>query len=128
MHRRHDGGRQAAGYKGEAGDCFVRAVAIATGREYREVYDLVNTLGGNARTGVMKQVANDVMDYLGWQWTATMQFGKGCTTHLRADELPKGKIVTRLSRHYAAVIDGVLFDTHDSSRDGNRCVYGYWKQ
>ena len=128
MHRQHDGGRQAAGYKGEAGDCFVRAVAIATGREYREVYDLVNTLGGNARTGVMKQVANDVMDYLGWQWTATMQFGKGCTTHLRADELPSGKIVTRLSRHYAAVIDGVLFDNHDSSRDGNRCVYGYWKQ
>jgi len=24
------------------------------------------------------------------------------------------------------VIDGVLHDTHDCSRDGTRCVYGYW--
>ena len=34
-----DGGRAAAGFKGEAGDCVTRAIAIATGRPYREVYD-----------------------------------------------------------------------------------------
>jgi hypothetical protein len=38
-----------------------------------------------------------------------------------------GKLVVSLSRHYAAVIDGVIRDTHDCSRDGNRCVYGYWQ-
>ena len=30
-----DGGRRAAGFKGEAGDCATRAIAIATGHEYR---------------------------------------------------------------------------------------------
>jgi hypothetical protein len=31
-----------------------------------------------------------------------------------------------LSRHYAAVIDGVLHDVVDCSRGGTRCVYGYY--
>jgi hypothetical protein len=34
-----DGGREAAGFKGRAGDCVVRALAIATGTDYRKVYD-----------------------------------------------------------------------------------------
>jgi hypothetical protein len=33
-----DGGRAAAGFKGETGDCVVRAIAIATEKDYREVY------------------------------------------------------------------------------------------
>jgi hypothetical protein len=31
-----DGGRVAAGYKGSAGDCVVRSVAIATGLPYQQ--------------------------------------------------------------------------------------------
>jgi hypothetical protein len=36
--------------------------------------------------------------------------------------------VARLSRHLCAVVDGVVHDTFDPSRDGTRCVYGYWKE
>ena len=46
---------------------------------------------------------------------------------MRAEELPPGKLVVRMSGHYAAVIDSVLIDNHDSTRGGTRCVYGYWK-
>ena len=35
----NDGGRAAAGYKGQAGDCVVRSIAIATGMNYQKVYD-----------------------------------------------------------------------------------------
>ena len=49
-----------------------------------------------------------------------------CTVHLRADELPAGRIIASLSRHVVAVIDGVIHDIYDPSRDGTRCVYGYW--
>ena len=56
-----------------------------------------------------------------------MKIGSGCKVHLSDDELPPGRLVVMLSRHAAAVIDGVLHDTHDSSRGGSRCVYGYWK-
>jgi folate-dependent phosphoribosylglycinamide formyltransferase PurN len=57
-----------------------------------------------------------------------MNIGSGCTVHLRADELPGGTIVCQCSRHLVAVVDGVLQDTHDSSRSGTRCVYGYWSR
>jgi len=66
------------------------------------------------------------MESLGWQWTSTMQIGSGCTVHLRPDELPQGRLVVSLSRHVVAVIDGVAYDTHDPTRGGLRCVYGYF--
>ncbi len=134
-----DGGRQAAGYKGKAGDCVVRAIAIATGHSYQQVYDLVNSAAtyertgkrkrgkSNARTGVYKTSIKRIMKDLGWVWTPTMQIGSGCTVHLRSDELPQGRLVVSVSKHLTAVIDGVIHDTHDCSRRGTRCVYGYWQ-
>jgi hypothetical protein len=135
-----DGGRAAAGYRGKAGDCVVRAIAIATGRPYQQIYDLVNHAStyertgkrkrgiSNARTGVYKSSIHRVMKALGWTWTPTMQIGSGCTVHLRADELPPGRLIVSVSKHLTAVIDGVIHDTHDCSRRGTRCVYGYWQE
>lgn len=40
-----DGGRAAAGFKGQTGDCVTRALAIALGRDYREVYDAMHDQG-----------------------------------------------------------------------------------
>ncbi len=133
-----DGGRAAAGYRGAAGDCLTRAVAIVTGMSYREAYDLVNevsraerhregTRRSAARTGVQKATTRSLMEHLGLAWTPTMHVGSGCRVHLRADELPAGRLIVRLSKHVAAVIDGTLYDTHDCSRGGTRCVYGYWQ-
>jgi len=55
-----------------------------------------------------------------------MSIGSGTKVHLRAEDLPTGRIVVQASKHVVAVIDGVMHDTHDPSRDGTRCVYGYW--
>jgi hypothetical protein len=134
-----DGGREAAGYKGSAGDCAVRAAAIATGLPYQDVYATLNDIakrerprGGrrrsSAREGVYSQTLRWLMERLGWEWVPTMGIGTGCTVHLRADELPEGRLVVRCSKHYTAVIDGVVHDTHDPSRDGTRCVYGYYRE
>ncbi len=138
---RHDGGRKAAGFKGEAGDCATRAIAIATGHEYRQVYDRLNViikaapLGGrkgqkktSARTGVFREHVDAYLQEHGWTWVATIHVGQGCTVHARPDELPKGRVVLRMSKHYAAAVDGVVHDTFESTRDGTRCVYGYWKE
>lgn len=134
----NDGGRAAAGFKGKTGDCACRAIAIATGLPYELVYKDLNRWAlservgkrkrskSNARTGVYCRTMRKYMAELGWQWVPTMQIGSGCTTHVRADELPSGRLVLNLSRHFAAFVDGVLHDTHDCSRDGMRCVYGYW--
>jgi hypothetical protein len=135
-----DGGRSAAGYRGKAGDCVVRSIAIATQRPYQEIYERVNRAAlrertgkrkrgiSNARTGVYKSSIHRVMQELGWEWTPTMQIGSGCTVHLRSNELPPGRLVVSVSKHLTAVIDGVIYDTHDCSRRGTRCVYGYWRE
>lgn len=134
----NDGGREAAGFKGKTGDCVTRAIAIAANMPYAEVYALVNNAGkkerltkrrgskSSARTGVHKKTTREIMFALGWKWTPTMQVGQGCKVHLRANELPAGRIIAAVSRHLVAVIDGVIHDTHDCSREGTRCVYGYW--
>ena len=63
----------------------------------------------------------------GFEWTPTMSIGSGCTVHLADGELPDGRLVVSLSRHLAAVVDGTVRDTYDPSRDGTRCVYGYYR-
>lgn len=135
-----DGGRKVAGYIGSTGDCAVRAFAIATELPYQTVYDAINALGlsertgkrkrgkSNARTGVYKSASHKYMGALGWVWHPTMQIGSGCKVHLRDGELPMGRLVVQVSKHFTAVIDGVIHDTHDPSRDGTRCVYGYWSK
>jgi hypothetical protein len=139
-----DGGRATAGFKGTAGDCACRAIAIATGKPHREVYnamkgalrDYADThrdriarhipFAPTPRYGVPIAVGKPYLLALGWRWTPTMQIGQGCKVHLRADELPAGRLIVSVSRHLVAVIDGVIHDTHDCSRDGTRCVYGYF--
>jgi hypothetical protein len=59
-------------------------------------------------------------------WTPTMEIGSGCQVHVRMHELPMGRLVLRLSKHFSAVIDQVVHDTFDPSRGGSRAVYGYW--
>jgi len=133
-----DGGRAAAGYKGPADDCACRAIAIAAGMPYQEVYDALNVLGqaerlgrrrkskSSARTGVHKPAIRRYMAAIGWTWTPLMFPGQGCAVHLADGELPPGRLVVSVSRHTVAVIDGIIRDTFDPSRAGTRCVYGYF--
>jgi hypothetical protein len=137
-HVYNDGGRAAAGFRGNADDCVCRSIAIATGEAYLTIYERLNALGSlertgkrkrgksTARTGVYKQTIRRYMESIGWAWVPTMQIGSGCKVHLRSEELPSGRLVVQASKHLTAVIDGVIHDTHDPSRDGTRCVYGYW--
>jgi len=135
-----DGGRADADYHGSTGDCATRSIAIVTGQSYQKVYDTINQLGkcertgrrkrgrSNARTGVYRQLLRKYFASLGWKWTPTMFIGQGCKVHLRDGELPLGRLLVNVSKHYTAVIDGVIHDTHDPSRHGTRCVYGYYSK
>lgn len=150
----NDGGRAAAGFKGTTGDCVVRAIAIASGKPYQEVYDALFLAAkqqrrrrGSAspRSGVSRKVYEPYLLSLGFKWTPTMKIGSGCKVHLLAEELPKGTLVIAVSKHLTTMIDGVIHDTHNPQRgevaymkagpDGRavvdhispeRCVYGYY--
>ena len=130
-----DGGRAAAGYKGKTGDCVTRAIAIAMELPYERVYERIAAINKNygsgektARKGLLKPLTRKLLSENGWTWTPTMFIGSGCKVHLRADELPRGRLVVSVSKHIVAVIDGVIHDTYDCSRAGTRCVYGYWRK
>ena len=133
-----DGGRAAAGYKRMTGDCVVRAISIAAQRPYQEVYDEIGiacqkerrskrrSRKSHPRTGVHKATIKRYLEEHGWSWVPTMAIGSGAKVHLRANELPGGRIIVSLSKHVAAVIDGMVHDLYLDDRDGTRCVYGYW--
>jgi hypothetical protein len=166
----NDGGRTEAGFKGHAGDCVVRAVTIATKQPYLNVYKELgdgcrsqkltkrSSRKASARNGVnvKRKWFKDYMAALGWIWTPTMFIGSGCKVHLTDGELPDGRLIVSVSKHYTTVINGVVHDTHDPQRDAHccrrfpgwetyelkpnetrningihtiqrRCVYGYWK-
>ena len=129
----NDGGRSQYFKADRVGDCVTRAIAIASGHDYKEVYDLVNEqekkarkYKGSARNGAYKSNYEKVILQLGGVWHSCMEIG--CKVHLAANEIPMtGRIVCRLSHHLTAVIDGTINDTYDCSREGTRCVYGYWE-
>jgi len=140
-----DGGRANAGYKGIAGDCVVRSIAIAANLSYKKVYEdlyqaneifrttsntkLAKSLkqkNDSPRTGTHRAVLKKYLLQLGWKWTPTMFVGQGCKVHLKKDELPDGTLIISCSKHITVVKNGILHDTYDCSRNGTRCVYGYW--
>lgn len=141
----NDGGRGGAGFKGGAGDCVVRAIAIAGQLPYMQVYEdlraanaayadqrndklarRLNAKGASPRNGNHRNVFHDYILSHGFEWVPTMRVGAGCQVHLRAEELPSGILIVKVSKHLCAVIDGVIQDTHNPSRGGTRCVYGYY--
>lgn len=143
---RDDGGREAAGSRGRAGDCVPRAIAIASGLPYRQVYDELQGIqrdwmgasrsraareardrrSKSVRDGTWPDAYKPYLALLGWTRTSTMAIGSGVTVHLATGELPMGRLIVQVSKHLVAVIDGVVHDTHDCTRGGTRAVYGYW--
>jgi len=83
-------------------------------------------MGSSPRNGNHRNVFHDYILSLGFDWVPTMKVGAGCQVHLRRNELPHGALIVKVSKHLTAVIDGVIFDTHNPSRGGSRCVYGYY--
>ena len=125
-YKQNDGGRQAAGYKGTAGDCGARAIAIALGLDYKSVYKELaqanadNGRAKSARNGISKDIYSEVLRRYGWVW---MQAPKFAGRKARCSDMPAGSVIAKQANHYVAVIDGVANDIWDSTE---RMVYGYW--
>ena len=131
----NDGGRADAGFKGRAKDCVVRAVAIATGGNYRTVYKEVNAMGlridgvkSCARTGVPLNTLNEFMKQAGFEYVVLPQTFKD-RTNLANYIAPSGNVVIDLAGHVVASIDGVLHDIGNTraSKYGRRIVRGYFR-
>lgn len=110
-------------------DCQVRALATARGIGYLEAWLLLYEMQGERRACAftLTDELRRCDPRLGV--IADMPFpavrGKPRMTAERfCKEHPKGRFILRSAHHVAAVKDGVLYDTWDSS---TRCVYYAWE-
>jgi hypothetical protein len=122
----NDGGRAACGFIGLAGDCVTRAISIATGAVYKEVYrSLGEASAKSPRNGLRVQFANDYLVERGWK-----RF-PGWNEPFDSTLLPKGVAVVHLakengtSQHLCTVIEHTIHDTWNPSED-DYFVYAYW--
>jgi hypothetical protein len=142
-----DGGRAEARIRTRArSDCAVRAIAIAVQKPYREVYEALSAAmcahamtaaysggaeasevyrrqakgGFNVARGCPDEVARAYLEGFGWFYTPA----KNRRVPLLQYDLPAGRIIVAVHRHFVAVIDGVIHDTGDIAR--LRCVHGYY--
>lgn len=129
-----DGGR-AQYFKGKAGvyDCVCRAIAIASGKDYKAVYNaLKEATGESPRTGMNTKTAKfkRFMCSMGFTWTPCSGIGVRTAVHPYVGELPaQGRLVCSAAGHYMAVVNGVVYDAWDSrynSWQEVRRIYGYW--
>ena len=126
MYHYNDGGRAKAGFKSE-NDCGVRAVAIAcqlTYEESRKRLKKASKAGkmgsGQISKGIYKQDMTAALKEIGWVWCPAPKLQ---ARKARYHDLPRGRVIARMAKHYVAVIDGEINDTWDCSE---KMVYGYW--
>ena len=112
-----DGGREASGFRGRAGDCVVRSACILTGRPYREIYDRAAALNRengarsrSARNGVRTKAYQRLFAELG---LVKVKLPKGEKPTFTEAHRRYGDCLVSTTRHISAVVDGSVRDTSD---------------
>lgn len=130
MFRQYDAGKghRIADWE-VAQDCTVRAIATAMKVPYDEAWELLYREQGKYRTAgyaLPEYLKHDpktfgVVRYLAFP-------AKSGVERMNARRFvrlhPSGQFILRMAHHVAAVNDGILYDTWDSSA---KCVYGAWE-
>jgi len=121
----NDGGRSKY-YKGGAGDCVVRAIAIATQRDYKKIYNtLRDYIGHTPRNGVSSYVVkNFIVDVLGFEYVAITRCSPFPILLHRNIVPDKGIYILDMDKHLMTVANYTVFDT--GTVLPNYEVYGYY--
>jgi len=144
-----DGGRSRYFKAKFVRDCVTRAIANATGKDYKEIYDEINELAkserkgkkkkgiSNARNGVYKTTERKYLKSLGWVYKPVNSIGQVIKFHLTENDLKalgleSGCYILHIARHLTVVKDGVIYDTFNPTFDYNTgesyepMLYGYY--
>jgi hypothetical protein len=115
----------------EVGDCTVRALAVARAMSYGQAWQQLYAIQG--------EDAATAFDLPRWLCTYPDRFGVLAARGLSFPALrrqprmtamtfcriyPTGRFILQMAHHVAAVVDGQLFDTWNSS---SRCGYRAWE-
>ena len=111
-----DGGRKAAGYPEDAGDCVTRALAILTGRDYKLLFRRLadsNAAFGEARRadkGVVKPAYEKIF---AWYGLFRVRLPKGPRPTYAEAHARYGDCIVSTVAHVCALKGGALRDTFD---------------
>ena len=113
-------------YNQRVGDCAVRALCKALGKDWEDIY--INLCAEGLYYKDMPS-ANYVWGMLlrkyGFEQTSIPSICPNCVTVDRfADEHPEGRYVLACQNHVVTVVDGDYYDTWDS---GNEIVLYFWQ-
>lgn len=120
----NDAGRSNSRRSKQKNDCTVRALAMVRGMAYDDAYDLLAAAGRKCSKGF--QFTNWINEQ---SWAARIAFPavKGQPRMNPAtfvQRFPQGRYICQVAKHVFAVIDGVIYDTHQNRPD--RCIYACW--
>jgi len=109
-----------------SGYCGVRALVIATGMDWHDAEKHIRPFvksgkggKGSLSRGILKDDYSNALEALGFEWVSAPKFDG---RKARCADL-HGVVIARQSKHFTAVINGVVNDIWDCS---NKMVYGYW--
>lgn len=131
----NDGGRSVGGFVGMTGDCVSRAISIATGIAYREVYEILKSrYGSSPRNGVPSSIYGPYLNELGWipNHSVAVITPNPNLELIEQIRLPEGPNIIQCQRvgrstaHLCTVIDHVLHDTWDARDEGAYYVTNAW--
>ena|SRR5690554_5585169 len=110
------------------GDCVVRAITIATNKNYLEVRRHLNRIKKELKEPNYKtrKFIHKYANLNGWE-KLSFPAKKG-VPRLRGKDFtkqyPKGIYILNLAKHVVTVVDGVYLDTWDSTE---KMIYNAWK-
>ena len=112
--------------KRKSGDCVVRAIAKATGKEWLDTFDGLVKISRKHYT--MPSEKFTFTAYLKQEGFTMCRMPKHAdnrryTVEQFADENPQGIYIISVCKHLTVLIDGTLYDTWDCSR---KAVGNYW--
>ena len=127
--RKFDAGANHRSPRADKHDCQVRALVTASGASYADAWQLLYVLQGERRacgfTLVDDLRARDprlrVVEELAFP---AVRGEPRMTGEAFCRKYPRGNFILRMAHHVAAVKDGQVYDTWDST---DRCVYAAWQ-
>ena len=128
-----DGGRKAAGYKGNASDCVLRSLSIALGEDYedlrRELMEETKNFANTSRSrkakrqkkegssvfkGVYREIYSVILKRRGWIRTGMSKIGSSKRYYLTKSDVPPVPVILHTRRHLTTSIDHTIRDTWDT--------------
>lgn len=106
-------------YKHSINDCTIRAISVATGSTWDDVYEELSTEARHM--GLMMDSVEFIEQYLDDRYERTCHYSK--TVNEFIEEFPQGIYLLSMPGHLSCVIDGVNIDTFDTR---NRRMWCAW--